>query len=114
MDKIRKILISAALFLPAVAFAQQTVGGILGIISAILLFLIPLLMILATVVFLWGVILYIIAGSDEEKLQTAKAYIIVGLIGLTAMIAIWGLVRVLTGSFGVGGVGIPIGGPGSF
>ena len=113
MNKINKIIIGAALFLPAIAFAQQTIGGILGLISGWLTVIIPILMILATVVFLWGVILYVVAGADEDKLQTAKAYIMLGLIGLFVMVVIWGLVRVLVASFGVGGSRIP-GGVGVF
>lgn len=111
--QLTKVLISAALLLPMVAFAQQTIGGILGIISGYLTTIIPILMILATVVFLWGVIMYVVAGADEEKVDRAKGYIIAGLIGLFAMVAIWGLVRVLVSSFGVGGTSYP-GGVGAF
>ena len=107
--QLTKALISVALLLPMVAFAQQTIGGILGLISGYLTTIIPILMILATVVFLWGVILYGVAGADEEKMATAKSYIIAGLIGLFAMVAIWGLVKVLVGSFQVGGTGVPTG-----
>lgn len=104
-----KIAVGAGILLPLVAYAQQTVGGILTAISSLLTQAIPILMILATVVFLWGVILYIVAGGDEEKLGRAKSFIIAGLIGLFAMIAIWGLVKVLTTTFNVGGTGIPSG-----
>lgn len=108
-----KIAIGSVAFMPFVAFAQQTVGGILVAINNILTQAIPILMILATVVFLWGVILYVVAGGDEEKLARAKSFIIAGLIGLFVMIAIWGLVRVLVTTFKVGDTGIPSG-PGSF
>jgi len=102
-----KIAVGALILMPFVASAQTTVQGILGTINGILNIVIPILMVLATVVFLWGVILYIVAGGDEEKLARAKSFIIAGLIGLFVMIAIWGLVRVLVTTFGVGGVGIP-------
>ncbi|OGF64300.1 hypothetical protein A2661_00980 [Candidatus Giovannonibacteria bacterium RIFCSPHIGHO2_01_FULL_45_24] len=52
-----------------------------------------LLFIVATVVFSWGAIQYVIAGGagDEKKLAAAKNYIIYGLVGLFAMLAMWGI-----------------------
>jgi hypothetical protein len=88
------------------AFAA-TVESVLGVITDLLNLIIPILMILATVVFLWGVITYITAGGDEEKAKTGRSYIIWGLIGLFAMVAVWGLVLALVSTFGVGGQGIP-------
>lgn len=107
-----KIALTMAAVTPLFAFAA-TVGTILTDIQTILNTVIPILMILATVVFLWGVITYITAGGDEDKSKTGKTYIIWGLIGLFAMVAIWGLVRALVNTFGVGSTGVP-GGPGSF
>lgn len=50
-----------------------------------------LLFIVATVVFSWGVIQYVIAGGDEKKLAEGRKYIIYGLIGLFVMLAMWGI-----------------------
>lgn len=112
MKHFKDLFVISALFLPMIA-AAQTVFSILTVFQAILNQIIPILMILATIVFLYGVISYVTSGSDEEKRADAKWYIIWGLIGLFAMIAVWGLVRVLVVTFGVGGVGIP-GSPGAF
>ncbi|MDO8523220.1 MAG: hypothetical protein Q7S12_02980 [bacterium] len=101
-----KIAFSVAATIPYFAFAAN-VQSILGQVSAILNLVIPILMILATVVFLWGVITYITAGGDEEKAKAGRGYIIWGLIGLFAMVAIWGLVLALVSTFQVGGQGIP-------
>ncbi|MDO8523223.1 MAG: hypothetical protein Q7S12_02995 [bacterium] len=101
-----KIAISVAATIPHFAFAAD-ITSILGVVTTILNLIIPILMILATVVFLWGVITYITAGGDEEKAATGRAYIIWGLIGLFAMVAIWGLVLALVSTFQVGGQGIP-------
>ncbi|MDP2669316.1 MAG: hypothetical protein Q8P07_05850 [bacterium] len=101
-----KIAFSVAALAPAFAYAA-TIQGILGTVSAILSQIIPILMILATVVFLWGVITYITAGGDEEKAKAGRGYIIWGLIGLFAMVAIWGLVLALVSTFQVGNTGIP-------
>ena len=58
--------------------------------------LIGTMFILGTLVFLWGVIQYVIAGGDEKKLEEGRKYIIYGLIGLFVMFAVWGLVEAIT------------------
>src|SRR3989338_4077800 len=93
---IAKMALTVAATTPIFSFAA-TVGTILTDIQTILNTVIPILMILATVVFLWGVINYIIWG----------------LLGLFAMVAVWGLDRALVNTFGVGSTGVP-GGPGTF
>lgn len=103
-----KIAISSALVLPFFAYAADVVS-ILQNLESILNRVIPILMIVATIVFLWGVIRYITAGGDEEKLADGRRFIIFGLIGLFVMIAVWGVVRALVAQFGVGGGVIPKG-----
>lgn len=64
--------------------------------------IIGLLFVAATVVFLWGVIKYVVAGGDEKKLDEGRNFIIYGLIGLFVMLAMWGIVRAVCSSiFGV-------------
>ncbi|QQG42794.1 MAG: hypothetical protein HYW15_01120 [Candidatus Giovannonibacteria bacterium] len=50
-----------------------------------------LLFIVATVVFSWGIIQYVIAGGDEKKVAEGRKYIIYGIVGLFAMLAMWGI-----------------------
>ncbi|MBI2023395.1 hypothetical protein HYT01_02405 [Candidatus Giovannonibacteria bacterium] len=105
---IYKIAITTAYALPFLAFAQN-VQSALQTVQTILNAIIPILMILATIVFLWGVIKYITAGGDEEALKTGRSYMIFGLIGLFVMVAVWGIVTLLVNTFGVGGRTIPLG-----
>lgn len=77
------------------------ISSVLRTLTTILAGIIPILMGLATIVFLWGVIGYIFAGDDEEKRKTFKAYIGWGIIGLFSMVAVWGLVRAIVASFGL-------------
>lgn len=107
-----KLAIGSSALLPFIAQAQD-ISSALTTVQTLLNSIIPVLMILATIVFLWGVIKYITAGGDEEALKTGRAYMIFGLIGLFVMVAVWGIVVLLINTFGVGGVGIPTGGPGS-
>lgn len=85
---------------PVIAFAQDA-RGILTIIADIFRYIIPILITLAVIYFIWGVIMYLI-GGDEEKKKKASGMIIRGLIGLFIIIAFWGIIRVVTDTFGVG------------
>lgn len=96
---------------PLFAFAQTDIFTILSVIDDLLGTIIPILMVVATIVFLWGIVMYITAAGDEKKAATAKTYITSGIIGLFFMVAIWGIVSAVVSTFGVGGEGIP-GGPG--
>ena len=105
-----RIAVGSALVLPLFAYAAD-VSSILNQLENILNRIIPILMILATVVFLWGVVRYVTAQGDENKIKDGRQFIIFGLIGLFIMLALWGVVRALVAQFGVGGGVIP-GGPG--
>lgn len=72
--------------------------------------LIVLLFGIGIVVFIWGVILYVLGGQgDETKLQQGRRIMIWGIIGLFIMASAWGIVQLLCDFFetcGAGG-GIP-------
>ena len=75
--------------------------GLVGMILVnILTPLVALIIGLAFVTFLWGVYKYITVASTEGK-EGARATIIYGLIGLFVMLSVWGLVTILTETFGV-------------
>lgn len=75
--------------------------SIITVINKILAFVIPVLITLAVVYFIWGVIQYTVS-SDEEKKKKARGAIIQGLIGLFVIVAFWGIIRLITNTFGVG------------
>jgi hypothetical protein len=103
-----KVAVSAGVVLPFFAYAA-TAFTVLTTIEDIIARVIPIIMAVATVVFLWGIVMYITAAGDEKKAATAKSFISSGLIGLFFMVAIWGIVKALVNTFGVGGEGIPTG-----
>ncbi len=96
----------ATSLLPMAALAQ-TAETVLTRTDTILQQVIPILLLVGTIVFLWGVITYLTAGPDEEKQKYGRYLIVYGLVGLFIMVAIWGIVRVLSNTFGVGGQDIP-------
>ena len=85
------------------------VGDVLNLGTCILIKAVfPLLFALAAVAFVWGVIQYYLINPDnEDKKKKGKSYMIWGLIGLFVMVAMWGLVSVLTNTFFPGGFFIP-------
>ncbi|PIR59496.1 MAG: hypothetical protein COU68_05255 [Candidatus Pacebacteria bacterium CG10_big_fil_rev_8_21_14_0_10_45_6] len=90
----------------------QTVDTALSTIFRILNTIIPILMVIATIAFLWGVIKFVL-GQDAEDKSKGRQFMIYGIIGLAAMVSVWGIVRLLVNTFGVGGAGVPPG-PGQF
>ncbi len=69
--------------------------------------IIPLFFTLAMAFFIWGVVQYMLANADEHKRETGKQYMVWGIIGLTVMVSMWGLVNILAGTFGLDSSFIP-------
>jgi|SRR3989344_2058677 len=102
----RTLPYAVALATPLFALAQAAfniVSNTRNLVNQI----IPVLLIIGTIVFLWGVIMFLTAGADEEKRSNARSLMIYGLVGLFVMVAVWGIVNVLVGFFNVGGTGVP-------
>lgn len=76
----------------------DTVPALLCRIGQILNSVIPVLIALGVVYFVWGVVSYVIA-SDEEAKKTGRDRIIYGIIGLAVIISVWGLVGILVKTF---------------
>ena len=79
---------------PLSVFAASDASYILGVIGTLLGYIIPILITLAVVYFIWGVIQYTMAG-DEEKKKKARGMIIQGLIGLFVIVAFWGILSLV-------------------
>lgn len=81
---------------------KQSIGNLLNWASCTLIStVVPLLFTLATVAFLWGIIQYFLNPDNEEKRKNGKSYMVWGLIALFVMISMWGIVGVLTKTFGI-------------
>lgn len=64
--------------------------------------LIPLVIGLALLVFIWGVIQYFILGADDEgKRETGRMYMLYAILGLVAIVAVWGIVAIVAEIFGI-------------
>ena len=105
---------------PLFALAQGTAGQCYGNLSgiewvickvgSILNTIIPILIVLGVVYFVWGVISYMISADEEQK-EKGRDKIIYGIIGLVVIVGMWGLVRIVTSTFNLNnnpqGVSLP-------
>ncbi len=85
-------------FIPALAYAQSNTGilGLLDQVNLILSKLLPLIITLTLIVFLWGIFKFVMSGGDTEQRREARGYIIWGIIALFVMVSVWGLVNILS------------------
>jgi hypothetical protein len=76
-------------------------GGLYNILCRIhdlLGTVVPLLIALGVVYFVYGVVMYMIADDEEAKTK-GRDSIIFGVIGLAVIISLWGLVYIVTATF---------------
>lgn len=65
---------------------------------------VPVLIALAVLYFVWGVVQYVISDDEEAKAK-GKDRIIFGIIGLAVIIGLWGLVNLLKNTFNLNNTG---------
>lgn len=103
-------LLALGAFYPAVAWAATCTGtglsNLLCTINELLGALLPILVSLGVIYFVWGVVQFVIAGGEEAKTK-GRDRMIYGIIGLTVIVSVWGLVELLASTFSVGGVSAP-------
>jgi uncharacterized membrane protein YidH (DUF202 family) len=63
--------------------------------------IIPLILALAVLLFIWGIVQYVISAGNEEQKEKAKQFMIWGIIALTVMVSVWGIVRILGTTIGI-------------
>lgn len=111
MKKIPQIVAIIALGTPLLALASTVPGGInLGVITPysdkIIVFinaiLVPVLMAIAFIVFLWGVYKYFILGAaDESSKGEGRKFAMWGIIGFVVIVSVWGLVALVREAAGL-------------
>ena len=62
---------------------------------------VPAIIGLAVLVFIWGVAKYfILAGDNEDKREEGKQFAFWGIIGMVLLLGVWGLVRLFLTTLG--------------
>lgn len=102
----KKLVYAATLLALPLLVGAQTITNVesLGdrIIDIINGTLVPVLFAVGFLVFLWGAFKFFILGAaNGEAKDEGKTLMIYGLIGFAVMVSVWGLVNIITGTFGV-------------
>lgn len=99
---LKKTVLFLSAFLPVFSFAAPT-----DFREAVRFFLdytailVPLIVALSLLVFLFGFVKFIFrVGGDEKEIQNGKHLMIYGFLGLVVMFCIWGILAIITGEFG--------------
>ncbi|MCR4276080.1 MAG: pilin [Candidatus Parcubacteria bacterium] len=108
MKKIFRLVAPLVLMMPLFAAAQTGVNvsylqnysnSITGVINYIL---VPVLMAIAFIVFLWGVYKYFIFGAADEKSRTdGRQFTLWGVIGFVVILSLWGIVNIFMSTLGL-------------
>lgn len=118
MKKKLGLLAGLSLLAPVAVFAQVgnisarctshpgifNLNDVLCKIGDLLNAIVPILIALGVVYFVWGVITYVVSADEEVKTK-GRDKMIYGIIGLAVIIGLWGLVKILTNTFGVDNAG---------
>jgi hypothetical protein len=81
-------------------FLSSWVNSLIIFINNII---IPLIMAIAVLVFVWGAFNYfILGGANEEKRKQGRTFILYALIGFVVIVTLWGLVWALVSFFNLG------------
>ncbi len=89
----------SALLLPLVTFAElNSADDLMTRLGVLMNEIVPVIIGLAVIYFIWGILKYVTAGDAEDK-SAARGYIIWGIIVIFVIVSIWGLVNLLSGTF---------------
>jgi uncharacterized membrane protein YidH (DUF202 family) len=108
MKNLKTLTIASIMLIPALGLAQSNgnLSNLFGLINSaqnLVNTLIGFVIALATLVFIWGLLTYLVSGEEDKK-KEAKSHMVWGIIGLFVMVSVWGLVGFLQSAlFGSGG-----------
>jgi len=115
MQRLKLLATSATIFMLPLAFASAQLGdpgtagsgGLLeGLLLTIIVFsntvLIPFILGIGFLVFVWGMFQYFIAGgANEESKEKGKSLMIYAILGFLLIIVFWGIINLLAQSSGL-------------
>jgi hypothetical protein len=102
----KKFIFSALLVIPSAAFAQVLgpLGATVTMLQNVVMFLVPIMMALAVLVFLWGLVRFIANATDEDARASGKALMVWGMVALFILVTFWGIIGFVQESLGLSGV----------
>ena len=102
MKKIEKILLAVSLFAPVTSFAAlQGISDLLVSARDIINEAIPVIIGLALIFFFWGLIQFIRSAGQEKGVEEGKRRMLWGIVALFVMLAIFGILNVISDAVGI-------------
>ncbi|HVW83002.1 MAG TPA: pilin [Candidatus Paceibacterota bacterium] len=90
---------------PNTSELQQYTGSLTSFVNTAL---VPVLVAIAFIMFLWGVAnAYILHPGDEERRKSGHQFILWGIIGFVVIFSVWGLVNLVSDALGLSGAAAP-------
>jgi len=105
LNKIKILLISVFILTPVVVFgAVSDLQGLIKMAIGVVGSLVPLVMGLAVLAFVYGILKYLTKSGDPTARAEGNQFMIWGIVALFVMVSLWALVGVIKGTFfGSGG-----------
>ena len=98
--KAMPFVIISLLITPFVVFAQaDNIDQFISTLTDIVALIIPVVVALAFLYFLWGLLKFILHADDETKRAEGKQIMIWGTVALFVMLTIWGIIALLQNTF---------------
>ena len=109
LKKFSVLVLGLSVFAPMFAFAQNVANdkfliGMTNVVAKVLGALVPIIIGLAIVYFMWGVVSYITSKSEETK-KEGKNRIIYGFIALFIITSFWGVIKFMGSTTGINQTG---------
>lgn len=76
------------------------VSQLLEAAGSIINILMPMVVALTVLALMWGLFQYVRGGAEEK--EKGKSIMIYGIIAIAVMVSVYGLVRILQNTFGIG------------
>ena len=83
--------------------------GAFSAINEFLGLLVPLLISLAVILFLWGMMVFMLNTDSEQGRENGKSKMIWGIVIIFVMLSVWGFVEILDTIFNLDNVTVPDG-----
>jgi len=88
------------------SYVQGYANSITSIINDIL---VPVLIAIAFIVFLWGVYSYFIKGADSDTERAkGRTFVLYGVIGFVCIFSVWGLVQIVKSTLNLSATNAPV------
>jgi len=101
---IKRIIYILLGVVPVFTFAISTptsVADFVRSINCLALDVVPIIVLLAFIIFITGLVGYVGSGDNEEKRAEGRNVMIYGIIGFFVMVSIWGILGMVTNSYGL-------------